>query len=82
MNAGCVSSATSWRWCTTWVLAGKVEGTVWPCANAPAVVGQLPERLHTFWQSHPEAEMALKELRIWRSKRPWFVEGKTAQQSF
>lgn len=46
-------------------LAGQVVGTVRLCANASAIVGQLPERLQAFRQSHPGVEIALQELRSW-----------------
>jgi DNA-binding transcriptional LysR family regulator len=48
-----------------WELSGSVVGTVRLCANASAIVGELPERLQAFKQAYPAVDIALQEQRSW-----------------
>lgn len=48
-----------------WELSGSVVGTVRLCANASAIVGELPERLQAFKRAYPVVEIALQEQRSW-----------------
>lgn len=48
-----------------WALSGSVVGTVRLCANASAIVGELPERLQAFKRSYPAVAIALQEQRSW-----------------
>ncbi|MDZ5455886.1 LysR family transcriptional regulator [Azohydromonas lata] len=48
-----------------WKLSGSVVGTVRLCANASAIVGELPERLQTFKRAYSAVNIALQEQRSW-----------------
>jgi DNA-binding transcriptional LysR family regulator len=52
-----------------WDLSGSVVGTVRLCANASAIVGELPERLQVFKQAYPAVDIALQEQRSWEVVR-------------
>jgi DNA-binding transcriptional LysR family regulator len=52
-----------------WALSGRVVGTVRLCANASAIVGELPERLQAFKQAYPAVDIALQEQRSWEVMR-------------
>ena len=52
-----------------WELSGNVVGTVRLCANASAIVGELPERLQVFKRAYPAVDIALQEQRSWEVMR-------------